>query len=292
MSCEKIVCPFDRGIVERFRGREIAVRIDDPLLAPAARDLVRETRNSLMCVLCESPLPLAATPLPPVWDGIPLGLSVPGAGRMRDLAPITPRLRELDLRVFLPYSRENLTGLRVLSSIGIPCGLVLEEGEPDWEALADLMTYAVLEGVPHAPIEPFDLLRRNYDPERFMQWGAGFFDDPTQFVHLDREGRAALSPRDLRQGRFVGTVDGLEGSVAAALTERARARRSLFVEDHPCAACAGFRLCLGRFDRPDKGGPGAPGRAGCSGFFSEMMDALDLHREQKAQRDKAPAWQL
>ena len=167
-------------------------------------DHVRKSGNRLFCVIVESDRPLADMEFDDRHQGIPLAVMAPSLGRFRDLARHLDRLRTLNLRVYLPCDHpDNLTGLRILSSVGITCCADFRDGSTDWESLADLATYAVLERAPHAAIEPFAFMAANYPACRRLDWGRVFFDDPRHFLHLDAAGRVALSRAELAENRFV-----------------------------------------------------------------------------------------
>jgi hypothetical protein len=162
----------------------------------------------------------------------------------------------------------------MLASLGIPVCLVFEAA-PDWDALADLLTYALIGLVPHAPIDPFQTIADRYrQTARSADWGRVFFDDPSRYLHLDAAGRIALSPRDLKAGNFVASdlskLDSPE--VKHAIEERTEAWRNLFAEDRFCARCEAWRICRARV----LDGKAAPD--GCDVFFHEMMEVIERRR--------------
>ncbi|MBI5477447.1 MAG: hypothetical protein HY906_01250 [Deltaproteobacteria bacterium] len=287
MPLPTLVCPDAPGLIERLHGRTLAVRVDEPeAIAGAARG-VRSSDNELCCVICDALRPLADLDLRDDWDGVPIALGVPEAGRFRDLAPSIPRLRDLDLRVYLAADRpDNLVALRLLSSLGVPCCATFAGGAPDWAALTDLMTYALLASVPHAPIDPFEHIADHYEPPFATEWGATCFADPRCYLHLDEEGRVALARSELLAGVVIAEdvadiADEADLVSHPALVERAVRRLRLFEQDHPCARCPGWRVCLGTLaDSLDT----APG---CAAFFTEMLDVIDQRRDQRS-RDREP----
>jgi hypothetical protein len=269
-------------------GRILAVRVDDPArIGEAARD-VKSSGNQLLCVIHDSKATLTGLELRDDWEGIPLALFVPELGKFRDLADKLQLLRKLKLRVYLfADRRDNLTALRVLSSVGIPGCAVLDDGVSDWEALSDLMTYAVLGPTPHAPVEPFAFIAHHYDPLRYTEWGSVCFDDPKRFWHLDDEGRVALSSRELREGVFIANdiSEMKEPGDCPEYVKRLDLRQSFFLENDVCARCEAFRVCLGRF------APAGRNNGGCSAFFAEMMAVAEQHQSRQAQREEKAVWQ-
>ena len=283
-----IVCPANPPLLRRLAGRTLAPRVKRVDQAAAAAAQVTEAGASLFCVIVHAAQPMAALEFPQALKDVPLAIMAPTMGRFRDLAQRLGSLRGFNLRVFLPCDKpENFVALRVLSSLGIPSGAVFG-ADTDWDDLADLMTYAVLGRVPHAPMDPFSYIVSRYQPASYLNWGASIFDDPTRFLHLDGKGRVALSEAELRRRCFV--ADSLDGIAEAddlpAIGDRAQAWRGFFAENHPCTACPGWKLCLARFAT----GPAAPDR-GCAAFFEEMIEVALRAQALTVARPEHRTWQ-
>jgi hypothetical protein len=280
----KLVCPHERALIDRLEGRTVCVRVDAARdIAAAAADVRR--RNTLSCVICES-VPIEDIEIEDDWQGVPIALMAPSVGRFRNVAKKAAALRKLNLRIYLPCEADNLTGARLLASLGI--AVCIDFGAaPDWEALADLMTYALLGPVPHAPIDPFQTIADGYrQAARSDDWGRVFFDDPSRTLHLDAEGRIALSRRDLKAGDFVACdlskLDSAE--VKHAIEQRLDAWRNLFAEDHFCARCEAWRICRARMCD----GKAAPD--GCDAFFHEMAEVIERRRGKPESNRPAEKW--
>jgi hypothetical protein len=282
----KLVCPHERTLIDRLDGRTVSVRVG------AARDIVLAAadvrrRNQLACVICDLSVPIEEIEVEDDWLGVPIALMAPMVGRFRNVAKKVGALRRLNLRVYLPCEAVGLVGARMLASLGIPVCIVFE-GAPDWDALADLMTYALLGVVPHAPIDPFQTIADGYrQTSRGDDWGRVFFDDPRTYLHLDAEGQIALSRRDLMAGNFVARdltmLDSPE--VKHAIEERCEAWRNLFAEDHFCARCKAWRICRARV----RDGKAAPD--GCDAFFHEMAEVIEQRRNKPGSNKPAEKWQ-
>ena len=280
----RLVCPHERALIDRLEGRTICVRVGAARAIVAAAAEVRR-RNTLACVICDSCAPLGDIEIEDGWQDIPIVLAVPSVGRFRDVAKKVGTLRKLNLRVHLPCAADNLAGARILASLGIPVCMNFEV-TPDWDGLADLMTYALLGLVPHAPIDPFQTIADRYKrTARSDDWGHVLFDDPSRYLHLDAKGRVALSRRDLEAGLFVaGDPSKLDTpELEHAVRERAEAWRGAFAEDHFCARCQAWRICRARLCD----GKAAPD--GCDAFFAEMADVIE-QRRNKSDRPAAK-WQ-
>lgn len=289
MKFPKFVCPSDETLLRSFEGRTVAVRVNDAAHIDDAAAKVRASGNELHCVILDSDLPLSRIGFPGRPITTPVAIMAPALGAFRELAKHIDVLRSSNIRVYLPgNTAENLSGLRILSSLGIPGFVRLNKPPIDWEALSDLMTYALLGRVPHAPIEPFAFIAANYEPHSNLSWGSLEFDDPEQVLHLDENGQVALTADHLRRGIFVAQQIGEIGlpSVSAAIRKWSNAWRAYFVENHPCAACRAWKVCLGRFshDRPDD-------RA-CAMFFTELMEIARARRSASQPSGEGGIWPL
>jgi hypothetical protein len=117
-------------------------------------------------------------------------------------------LKKPGVSVFLPATRQGLAELRVLSSLGVRCGIILGPEAPDWESLTDLLYYAAYSKVPHAGIQPFAYVHSNY--------------------------KGPASQLDLRAAYFRPAVSGVmaaEEAFSGGL--------------NTCSSCPGWRVCGG-----------------------------------------------
>lgn len=288
MEFPRIVCPDSETVLQGFTGRSVALRVNGCDRIALGVDEVRKSGNSLFCIIVESNQPLADMEFDDRHQGIPLAVMAPSLGRFRDLARHLDRLRTLNLRLYLPCDHpDNLTSLRLLSSVGITCGADFRDGRTDWESLADLATYSVLERAPHAAIEPFAFMVANYPACRYLDWGRVIFDDPRHFLHLDAYGRVALSRAELAENRFVARSLNEIGAPAEfpPIRDRRRSWQHFFIDNHPCASCAGWRICLGKFSQD------LAANAGCAEFFTEMIDLVHRHTAAHLVQEERRLWQ-
>ncbi|MFQ5504278.1 MAG: hypothetical protein ACE5F1_05690 [Planctomycetota bacterium] len=273
MSSRVLVCPPDDALLSRLSGHGLILRCEDPRSLADVVEQARRPEVELSCILLRSRAPLACLRLDPGWRLLPLAVHVPGAGSLREVLAMVPELRQFKLKLFLPAERqENLSAVRILASLGIDSGLTMPEAGADWESLADLMTYALLGMIPHAPIEPFAFIADHYAPNSTLDFGAVWFEDPSRYLHLDAEGRIALSAGECERGEFAGHVDRLdELETSAAYQERSSATDRHFLSEEGCAYCPGWRVCLGKF-----AGEANNGRR-CAAFFEELMEVVEEH---------------
>jgi hypothetical protein len=282
-----LVCPFHEDLFRRLGGRELVVRLDDLGKAMEAAQWAQQVQARIRCFWYCTETPLAALNFPDFFRDFPLALFTSGLGSLPDFFRQLPTLRQMNLRVYLPTgSEENYTGIRLLSSLGLAAGVIFQEPALNWEALTDLTSYAFFGLAPHAPIEPFHYLASHYDRHRRTDFSAVYFADPAGFLHLDETGRVALCEGDLAFGNFIcqdlGELQNLADS--PAYQQRLEAWRDFFLQPEGCAYCQGWRVCLGKFRRSAKTGPG------CQEFFTDLMRAVE--RYNSLQQQKKALWQL
>lgn len=284
MGFPNLVLPFNETLIANLSGRVLAVRVDDPSDVLRAAECVRSSANRLSMVIMDSRIPLDEVPFDDAWAGIKLAVYAPKMGRFRGLARRLRTVRELNPMIYLSVDDPgNLTALRILSSVNIRSAAVFgDRGPGDWEGLADLMTYALATTVPHGTIEPFSTIEGRYQSEGWIEWGPVFFDDPKDFLHLDPDGRIALSRRELLDKSFVETdIARLDDVIdSGAYRERTDVRRRLFLAYHPCSRCPGWKVCMGKFDRNGTDG------TGCAAFAVEMIALLDDLNKRREERGK------
>ncbi len=288
MNLPKIVCPHEPSLLQALTGHTLAVRAEDMASVRTAADNVRNSGNHLFCVIFDSMGPLDELELGDELRDIPLAIMAASLGKFRRLARQVNRLRNLNIRIYLPCSDpENIVSLRILSSLGL-CGCAdFRHGKQDWDALADLMTYGVLERTPHAPIEPFAYIASHYDPLETIDWQGVYFEGPGRFLHTDKKGRVALSHAELQNNAFIAqNISEISSqNEFPPIEQRQEAWREYFTDNHPCASCDGWKLCLGAFSA------GLPENNGCRAFFSEMTEVLRQYKSQKAQFEENRVWQ-
>ena len=286
MSLRTLVCPYEPELINGFHEREIAVRVDSPSLVREAGNAVRNSGNRLLCVILDSAQPVDAVPFEDGWSGIPILLTAPAAGEFRSIVHKLPLLRSLNLKIYLSSTNENIRDARILSSLGLSCALRIEPGAVDWEALSDLMTYALCARAPHAPIDPFDYISRNYDSKVHLKWGAVYLDDPEKYFHLDKEKNVALSAKEALARQFIGRLDEIEKAEPEEIARRTDAWSRNFTGFSPCATCEGFKLCMGSLRPEDEI------TEGCTAFFSETLETLEALYAQEQRAGKDHVWRL
>lgn len=143
-----------------------------------AADAVAASGNTLAFTVFASGLPLDRIPFNENMAGIPIAVIPASFGTFRKLEKRIEIMRKLDLTIFLPSDAANMTGARILSSVGIATTVMIGSQAGDLEPLIDLAAYALLGPAPHAPIEPFEYIACEYEPSKPVGWEFLLLENP------------------------------------------------------------------------------------------------------------------
>jgi len=268
-----LVCPPEPELIGRIERRDIVLRTTHLVDLAGMVEMVNE-RNRLHQVWCVTDQPFSSLPLTDEHRRIPIVVFAPELGDVKRLMRLCPLLKQAKVTVFLPgVDAAACTGLKMLSSLGIPCGLHLTPSEEiDWVKAGELLAYALLHKVQRAPIEPFQYALQNFQNNRLLAIQTPYFRNHHVFLHVTGGG-LALSHEEAMQGTVVASLSELEiVHDAPGYIGRSRERERFFVDAHLCSSCPVWRMCGGVFaDSADKA-------SGCQRFFGDLLEAIDLLR--------------
>jgi hypothetical protein len=269
-----LVCPGDAPYLDRLGGYACVLTVETSHDTDRVIDVATRVGILVHAVAFRSSEPLGKTDLHEEWGRSPIALFAPEMGGFQDVVHRLDQFRRLNIRVFLPVDRpENLTSLRVLASLGVACAAELGGRTVDWDAFADLATYALLGLTPHGTIEPFQALARDYRSTGRTTLRSVSFEDPERFVHADSAGRLAFNGRELRSGQFFADdLDAIDHLVdLPGYRARVDAWRTVFMEMNPCSSCPGWRICGSILN------DGLAENPGCRVCTEEIMDVIEKH---------------
>lgn len=280
------LCPPHPKLVEHLQGRKIAFRLESIESIGETVALNQRYETHMHCLIVMSRVPVTDLDFPQENCVLPIALFAPELGRFRNLVSKLQILKQMNIRIYLPIDcEENFSSLRILSSLGIASAAVFPSGNNDWERVSDLMTYALMGRVSRAPIEPFNYLAERYSANLRNDFSAVYFNDPTRYIHVDQEGRIALSTQELADQQFISAqikdLDSL--SENEMYRDRQESWRRFFLQTEGCAYCEAWRICLGRFSAHRRE------NEGCSDFFKEFLEAIELCQSLKMR--KVELWQ-
>lgn len=283
-----LVCPFDKNLLEKMHDESLVVISPGFEQIPHVFKTAGERNNRVMCVVVYSKGSLASVPFHESWKGIPVAIYAAELGPFKEIMARLPLIRDMNLRIFLNSDRkENFTALHILSSLQVNCGLDFGENDIDWEALNDLMTYALYGKVKHGGIEPFQFVATKYNPERLTEYNTIYFNNPQVYLHIDKDENIAVSGKDLKKGNFIATGLNALNDIKnnENFNEAILSWQQHFLKDSGCAFCQAWRVCMGKFADQIKHNPG------CQKFFADLMEATDHFLEKQHKQREREIWQ-
>ena len=146
------VVPFSEAVISKATGRRLAVRTTD--LGDIGRIIAAVSSDRLHCIEVTADS-LSMIDLKKEWLTLPLVFRLKSAGRLLDCIPALENLRNSAARFYFQATSENITAVRVLSSLMVKTGLILDGDNTDWDAMEDLLVYDSCGKVPHTSAEPF-----------------------------------------------------------------------------------------------------------------------------------------
>jgi len=236
------------NLLAQLKGERIVVETDNIELIKEIKDAVL-VHNFLFCIIVRAEQMITKIAFKKEWKNIPLVIYPNGLGAIDDLIAGLPLIKKLNVKFFLNGAKkENCKAVQTLSSLGIYSGIVIDENA-DWEKLTGLMNYTLCEKVMHAPIEPFQFVYEMYNRNVLVDYGRVFFDDSEQFVGVDE----AFFCTEKHRG----------------VTEKHRENRQrFFYEPTTCAACEGWRICLGKYAALED-------KSGCQKFMANLLIVVE-----------------
>jgi hypothetical protein len=282
MSDPVFVCPPKEPLLRALTGRQVVVDLPSLEGIVDAFGLAQRCGTQVRCVRVRFPGLLAEIKPEASWENIPLALYVNGVGKFRDVAPLLPELRKLNVRIYIPASSsDNLAGIRILSSLGLAAAAIIDR-TADWAGCADLCTYALLGIARHASIEPFGRLAEQYDATGVNRLTSALFEDPAGTFHMSENGAVARTSDQLAKGEFV--AQSIEQFLATPLPTPSDSALKLLAQNSSCAFCAALSVCLGTVADP----AACPSEA--KEFFADLLDAVEQSKDL-SRRGRRMLWQ-
>jgi radical SAM protein with 4Fe4S-binding SPASM domain len=275
---EPILVIQDLDALPRLKNRSIVVETDNIELIKHIKTTV-QLNNYLFCIKINIKQEITSIDFKEEWQNVPLVIYTDELGRVRDLIRLIPLLKKLNVKFFLNGTKkQNYEAVQILSSLGIYSGIVIDENS-DWEKLTDLMYYSLCGKVIHAPIEPFQYVYDTYVKNTLVDYGTVFFNNPAKFLYVSGNGQVAFSKQNLEQKNFfldhVDKINELDKN--ADYQQYTKSWQAFFYEPTPCAACAAWRICLGKYAH-------LKDTSLCQSFAVELLDTIENRKFKKTDR--------
>lgn len=251
-NCEKIiVLDFDDYMSSSRTGEKIIARfIDEENLIGKCQ--VISNRNGLFAIwLCLENKSLSEINVQDSWPNIPIIIYCNGLGSTNKVLDMMPIIRNLSLKCYMPATDDNFVGIKIISSLGIDSGLLLNNsGNPiNAEKFLDIASYACVSPIHHGPIEPFDYIWRNLGQDNNLDFSTVYLENPYKYVHSDANCNAAYSRTHLVKGDYCGHLDTiLKDSVQYEEEYKNKYYYSHFMTLDKCSKCSAFKICNRKLD--------------------------------------------
>ena len=270
-----IIFNYSPTLIEKISGFHIVVIFHD-VASLMQNYLSCQQQNHVDAFLLDMPLSsLSQIDFNEMWEEInsPLVLRVYNIGDLDSVFHRLELLKKLEMRVFLSSTFEdNYYGLKILSSLGVDCGLHIQHGKPiSDELLTDLASYYYMSPVPHAKIEPFDYIATRITDEKNLSFNHVYFKDDSYYTFLDEE----LKLHSSETCKYICLLSEYdeEKEYEQSVSQKMDTYYSHFLDLDKCSKCNAFRICSGMMDGL---------LANCEETMSACLeDCLVLHKMQK-----------
>ena len=225
-----LVMEYNEDLLRSLKGQRVVVQINT--LEQLESRYSESQRNNEVVAMC---VRLPFTSISQIdfkqdWSQIPLIIYAFNIGNYDSFFRKVNLIRSLDLRIYLSNESEtSYTDLKVMSSLGVDCGLYMAPGKKmSDDSFLDLASYYFMSPVPHATIEPFEHILRHLDVEKSEGFKSVFFEDPLKFT--------LISSLDIFDECEHNNID---NDFAIKIKEHYQH----FIDLDECAKCPAFKIC-------------------------------------------------
>lgn len=240
-----LIFNFSEEMCGKFSGERLVPRITSPdILIGAYRASL--AANNVECIWLDTPYSSLSDILwDAEWESVPIILCAYNVGDVYRVVREIDAIRRLNIRIYLSTDSDTcFTDLKILSSLGIDCGLRFGSTQVDDEKFMDLASYFYLSPVPHASIEPFEYIARNLNNEQNINFSSVYFRDHLKYLYVDENLNLAYSFEELKSNKFLGNLESLKGidfneEIHCKITDYYQH----FMQLDTCSKCASFKIC-------------------------------------------------
>lgn len=267
-----VIYDYSPELTSKLKGIEVIPRVHSLVDVTIAWEDARQS-NKVFCVWLDAPyMSLSDMDFASIQDGVSLVVYAYNLGDTFNVISQIDAIRRLNIRVFLSSTNEeNFGSLKLLSSLGVDCGLQLDAKSIDDDVFLDLASYSLLGQVPHASIEPFDYIWRNIRQERGLDFNTTNFYNPQKYIYINENLDYSFSNEGLKEEVFIGN---LEIDKVVAFEQEVLVKQNdyyrHFIELDQCSKCSSFKICNRK----------------CQSLFRNCNDVMAILYEYAEIRDK------
>lgn len=265
-----VVISYDDYMSSALPGERIIVRfVDENGIAEKCQNIYN--RNGLFAVwLSLEEKNLSEIKIQESWPNIPIIIYCKGIGDKNTVLDMMPVIRKLSLKCYMPANNSNYVGIKILSSLGVDSGLLLNNVKTplDAEKFLDLASYACVSPMHHAQIEPFDYIWRNLGQDNNLDFSTVYLENPHKYIHSDAQCNVAYSHEALMNGDYSGRLEAvLKDSTKYEEEYKNKYYYCHFIDLDKCAKCSAFKICNRRISNLFED---------CESVMKELYDICEL----------------
>lgn len=272
------VCEYNWPIEETLKGMALVIKInnlDDILNIQKHLD---ETTKIDAFIYRDKYASLETMDINPAWGSSPIILYINRLGQFREVYHKIELLKCLNIVViFTGTEAQACKDAQILSSLGIHTGIEFSPESELSDSVLDLITYYFYGTLPHAQIEPFATIEKNYDGENYVNPTLANFINPERYIHIDKNYSLAFSSVDLLNGKVLDCEFPIVNSESLinAAEKYSLKWQELFIESHSCTFCPAFRICMGYFCKKD-----GFTKPNCRTVMSDLLDGIEFYKSK------------
>ena len=242
-----IVFDYSSTLIEKISGFHIVVRFNN-ITSLMQNYQSCQKHNHVDAFVLDLPLSsLSQIDFNEIWKDFNSSLVV-NIYNLGDLDAVFHRielLKKMEIRIFLSSTfKDNYYGLKILSSLGIDCGLNIHcEKSINNELFTDLASYYYMSPFTHAKIEPFDYISKRITEEKNISFNHVYFKDDNCFIYLDEE----LKVYSSETGKYICLLSEYDEKkeYEQDIKHKLDTYYSHFLDLDKCCKCTAFRICSG-----------------------------------------------
>lgn len=258
-----LVIKYDTEIIKSVSNKRIIVELDS-LEDLEVKYAESQRCNQVMAMVVKMPYTsVSQIDFKEEWANIPLMIRAYNIGDYDMLFFKLDTIRRFNARIYLTSKSASVyTDLKVLSSLGIDCGIWLEDEMPvEDDKLLDLASFYYMSQARHATIEPFEFIMRHLNEEHNISFDAVYFTNPLMYQHVE-------------SAEEIPTDETLEHDDFKVKMETYYKH---FIDLDDCAKCPAFKICNYRMNKV---------LTSCSTTMNEVFEYAEIRNEMN--RNQAP----
>lgn len=267
------ICPWNKELISQLNGKRLVINTNGFANLAEISDFVNH-KNELICIRIHFNACLTDLLLQDDWETLPLVLYCNGIGDYKQFLTKHQYFKKMNMQIFFPSAfTYNYSELKILSSLGIQCGILLDQQPINWDLLSDLLNYALYTRIDHGHIDPFKYLVKHYRDNGPTDFNRVYFNDPSTYIHMDESGNMSFTAELLEQGEYIQQpIQNAEQLKATSVFKDIIYKwHDHFINYTPCSRCPAWRICLGKFAYLEN--------YECRTFFSEVLEAIEYHKK-------------